>query len=322
LSLLAGLVRRAARRGGNLGILAWQRHVLRRRFFEKRIYDYRLLLDADDPGISRQLIRLGERELEQKFLLERELRPGMHAFDLGGNIGYYTVMMGRLVGPNGRVHAVEPVPENFDLLKRNVARNGLAERTELQQIAIAADDGARALLLSHKSNWHSFHAPSVDPAVPWKRRYARATVGSIAVKTRALAGYLAERPAVDLLRMDLEGFEVEILQAVLRLPAAVSPNLRILFETHPEFYDSRGNDLRPVLRALCRTGYTVKYLISDFHLREGRALFERHGYGAAHMIREGRARAIYTGLAANDAIELICASECVHAAFLARTGCG
>jgi FkbM family methyltransferase len=321
LNPLAGLARRAARRARNLGILAWQRHVLRRRFFEKRIYDYRLLLDADDPGISRQLARLGERELEQKFLLERELLPGMRAFDLGANIGYYTVMMGRLVGPAGRVHAVEPVPQNFDLLARNVARNGLAARTELHGIAVAGTDGERALFLSHKSNWHSFHSPSVDPAVPWKRRYARATVGAIPVKTRSLARYLAERPAVDLLRMDLEGFEVEILHAVLGLPAAVSKSLCILFETHPEFYDSR-NDLRPVLRALCRAGYAVKYLISDFHSREGKALFERHGYGAAHMIREGRARAIYTGLAANDAIELICSSECVHAAFLARTRCG
>jgi glycerophosphoryl diester phosphodiesterase len=120
--------------------------------------------------------------------------------------------------------------------------------------------------------------------------------------------------------MDLEGFEVEILQAVLGLPRARSRNLRILVETHPEFYHP-GNELRPVLEALCRDGYTIKYLISDFHQREGRALFERYGYGAGNMLHEGRARAIYTGLAARDAIDLICTSECVHAAFVARHAC-
>jgi len=317
---LGELLRRAARRGGNLGVLAWQRHVLGRRYFEKRIYDYRLVLDAEDPGISRQLIHLGERELEQKWVLERELEPGMRVFDLGANIGYYTVMMARRVGPAGRVHAVEPVPRNFELLSRNVSRNGLAERTELEQIAIAGTDGQRALLLSEKSNWHSFQPPAVDPAVPWKRSYAREMIGSLPVKTRALEGYLAERPPVDLIRMDLEGFEVEILQAVLGLPSALSRNLRILFETHPEFYHP-GNELRPVLEALCRDGYTIKYLISDFHQREGRALFERYGYGAGNMLHEGRARAIYTGLAARDAIDLICTSECVHAAFVARHAC-
>ena len=183
---LGELLRRAARRGGNLGMLAWQRHVLGRRYFEKRIYDYRLVLDADDPGISRQLIRLGERELEQKFILERELKPGMRVFDLGANIGYYTVMMARRVGPTGRVYAVEPVPRNFELLSRNVGRNGLAERTELEQIAIAGSDGEKALLISEKSNWHSFQPPAIDPGVPWKRSYARKMIGSLPVKARAL----------------------------------------------------------------------------------------------------------------------------------------
>lgn len=317
---LGELLRRAARRGSNLGALAWQRDVLRRRFFEKRIYDYRLVVDADDPGISRQLILLGERELEQKLLLERELKPGMRAFDLGANIGYYTVMMARLVGPAGRVYAVEPVPHNFELLIRNVSGNGLAERTELEQVAIAESDGERPLLISEKSNWHSFQPPDVDPAVAWKRSYTRKMIGSLSVKTRALAGYLAERLPIDLVRMDLEGFEVEILEAVLGLPAALSCNLRILFETHPEFYHSC-NDLRPVLEALCRDGYTIRYLISDFHEREGKALFSRYGYGAANMLHENRARAIYSGLAAKDAIDLICESECVHAAFLARNAC-
>jgi hypothetical protein len=50
-------------------------------------------------------------------------------------------------------------------------------------------------------------------------------------------------------------------------------------------------------------------------------LFARSGYGAGTMLHEGRARAIYTGLAARDAIDLICTSECVHAAFVARHAC-
>ena len=318
---LAGLIRNAARRGGNLGLFAWQRHVLGRRIIEKRIYDYRLFLDADDPGISRQLIRLGEREPEQKWILERELKPGMRALDLGANIGYYTVMMARRVGPGGRVYAVEPFPRNFDLLGRNVRRNAISDRTELDQVAIARDDGEMPLLISDRSNWHSLHPPEVDPAVPWRRKYRRTMKGSVLVRTRALAGYLAERPRIDLMRMDIEGYETEILRAVLALPAECSRGLRILFETHPEFYQPRGNDPRPVLEALCSNGYVIKYLVSDFHYQGARALFERYGYGAAHVLEQFRTRAVYTGVAAKDAVDLICGSECVHAAFLARTTC-
>jgi FkbM family methyltransferase len=318
---LAGLIRNAARRGGNLGAFAWQRHVLGRRIIEKPIYDYRLFLDADDPGISRQLIRLGEREPEQKWILERELEPGMRALDLGANIGYYTVMMARLVGPGGRVYAVEPFPANFDLLGRNVRRNAISERTELERVAIARADGEMPLLISDRSNWHSLHPPEVDPAVSWQRKYCRTMKGSVPVRTRALAGYLAERPPLDLMRMDIEGYETEILRAVLALPVELSRRLRILFETHPEFYQPRRNDPRPVLEALCSNGYVVKYLVSDFHYQDGRALFERYGYGAAHVLKQFRTRAVYTGVAPKDAIDLICGSECVHAAFLARSAC-
>lgn len=318
---LAQLVRDAARRGGNLGLLAWQRHVRGRRIFEKRIYDYRLLVDADDPGICRQLIRRGERELEQKLILERELRAGMRVLDLGANIGYYTVMMARLVGQRGRVYAVEPIARNFDLLSRNVSRNAIADRTELQQIAIAGEDGEKPLWISERSNWHSFHPPAVDASVPWKRKYHRTMVGQVRVATRSLAGYLAERPPVDLLRMDLEGYETEIFRAILALPARCSSPLRILFETHPEFYQPERNDPRPLLHALCRNGYTIKYLVSDFHFPEGKALFQRYGYGAAHVVKQFQTRAVYTGLAPEDAIDLICDSECVHAAFLARPAC-
>jgi FkbM family methyltransferase len=318
---LGELLARAARRGRNLGAAAWSRHVLGQRLIERAVYDYRLLVRADDPGISRELIALGERELEQKWILARELEPGMRVFDLGANIGYYTVMMARLVGPGGRVHAVEPCPGNFELLERNVALNGLAARAELERCAIADADGERVLYLSAKSNWHSLHAPRVDPAVPWKRAYRRDVAGTMRVRTRTLAGYLAERPPMDLLRMDLEGYEVEILRGLAALPAARSAGLRILFETHPEFYDAR-NDPRPVLEALLGAGYFVKYLVSDFHGALGRELFERRGYGAAHILVQSRGRAVYAGLAACDAIDLVCTSECVHAAFLARTPCG
>ena len=100
------LLSEVARRGCNAGYLALQRYVLGRRFIEKRIYDYVLVLDSDDPGISSRLLRHGAREPEQKFIIESTLKPGMVAFDLGANLGYYTVMMARLVGDSGRVYAV------------------------------------------------------------------------------------------------------------------------------------------------------------------------------------------------------------------------
>jgi FkbM family methyltransferase len=285
-----------------------------------------LLLDADDPGLSRELLDRGSREPEQKFIVERLLRPGMVAFDLGANLGYYTVMMAKLVSQRGAVYAVEPFPDSFRLLDENIRRNRLFN-VHIDDVAIAAHDGERQMLLMTKANWHSLHAPHVNPAVPWQAKYAREIVGSMRVRTQTLQTYLADKEPIDLLRMDLEGYEVEILRSVCGLPESQLRRLRILFETHPEFYDPVHNDMRSVLAKLFEHGFNCEYLISDYHrgsrrqqvFESGRTVFLRYGYSDDHAVWHFRNRVIYANVRAADAIELICNSECVHAAVLAPT---
>jgi FkbM family methyltransferase len=317
------LLSEVARRGCNAGYLALQRYVLGRRFIEKRIYDYVLVLDSDDPGISSRLLRHGAREPEQKFIIESTLKPGMVAFDLGANLGYYTVMMARLVGDSGRVYAVEPFPDNFRLLAENVRRNRL-KNVQLENVAIGPEDGEQQLLIAEKSNWHSLHVPRLNPDIPWHGKYARVMTGSMPVRTRSLQTYLADKEPIDFLRMDLEGYEVEILRSVASLPRAQTSRLRILFETHPEFYDPVRNDMRSVLEQLCsRHEFRIEYL--DYHYgwrgapntESAQSAFARRGYGPAHVVKHFRKRAIYAGLRTADAIELICSSEYVNAALLA-----
>ena len=319
LASLVGL----ATHGMNSGVLAVRRGLLGQRFIERRVHDYRLVLDNHDPGVCRQLLERGTREPEQKWLLEQALKPGMTAFDLGANAGYYTVMMAKRVGDTGLVYAVEPVLQSFSLLERNIRLNRL-DNVELEQVAIADQDGVRDLLLTEKSNWHSFQKPALAARAPWCERYARQIVGAIPVRTRSLGSFLADKRPVDFLRMDIEGFETVILGALCELPPAVKARMQILMETHPEFY-SAANDMRRVLTRLCREhGFQVTYLVSDFHFRSrrhapielGAQVFRRHGYDERFIVRRFRNRAIYAGLGVEDAIDLISTSECVHAALL------
>lgn len=294
------------------------------RLIERKVNDYRLLLDARDPGIHRSLLRHGTRELEQRYLLERTLRPGMRVLDLGANIGYYTVMMSKLVGERGRVYAVEPHPENFDLLEQNIRLNRLAN-VEAEQVAIDVCDGKRTLLVSDHCNWHSFHDPAVRASEAWADVYERRMPGRIVVETRNLASFLADKPPLDLLRMDLEGYEVEILDALAELPRAVTQNLRVLMEAHPEFYDPARHDMRRVLEKLRAShGYQATFVVSDFydgargsaHTQAGRDVFARYGYGSSHILDPSHRRPIYVGISMAHAIDLICTSENVHAVML------
>jgi FkbM family methyltransferase len=68
---------------------------------------------------------LGTYESDKVELLRRHVKPGMVAYDIGANAGYYTLLLSRLVGPLGRVYAFEPLPENLVNLTHHVRINDL-----------------------------------------------------------------------------------------------------------------------------------------------------------------------------------------------------
>src|SRR4030042_4964901 len=69
---------------------------------------------------------LGSYELKVQLALQRLLQPGDVFYDVGANAGFFTVLAGRLVGSRGRVFAFEPIPENAETAREQVALNGLS----------------------------------------------------------------------------------------------------------------------------------------------------------------------------------------------------
>ena len=92
-------------------------------YLKKKIFDYKMYLDPRDKGISRTLLLFGERELDHRIILKKVLSKNMKVFDIGANIGYYVLMESSILGINGRIAAVEPVPKNMHLLKKNLELN-------------------------------------------------------------------------------------------------------------------------------------------------------------------------------------------------------
>ena len=76
-----------------------------------------------DQGDSLGLALGGGYETVETALVLDLVRPGQVVLDIGANIGYYTLLFAKLVGPTGRVVAFEPDPESFSLLQRNIAEN-------------------------------------------------------------------------------------------------------------------------------------------------------------------------------------------------------
>ncbi|MFP4029869.1 MAG: FkbM family methyltransferase [Candidatus Brocadiia bacterium] len=81
------------------------------------------------PGetVSDTLLRFGVREPQFTRLVAAEIGEGMNVLEIGANIGHVTCMLARLVGENGAVLAVEPVPANLRLLRANISLNGYSQ---------------------------------------------------------------------------------------------------------------------------------------------------------------------------------------------------
>ena len=102
-----------------------------------------LAVDPDDALVTPELRRQGYWEPEVHRALERALFPGATFVDVGANVGYFTVLGSRLVGPEGRVFAVEPEAESLRLLRTNIERGGCANVTVIEAAAVAEPGTAR-----------------------------------------------------------------------------------------------------------------------------------------------------------------------------------
>src|SRR4030042_1091980 len=135
-------------------------------------------------------------------------------FDLGGNVGYYTLLSSVRAGPQGKVFVFEPLPRNLDFLRRHLALN----RIENVTVVEAA--------VSERSGSVRFE----QDASTSKGRIGEG--GTLEVKSISLDDWINKGlfPAPDLLKIDIEGAEFMALQGARRMLAAEHPP--IFLSTH------------------------------------------------------------------------------------------
>lgn len=103
--------------------------------------------------------------LETQWMFDH-VGPNDVVVDVGANIGYYTLLLAKQVGHAGRVFAFEPDPVNFDLLQRNVERNGY-RNIVLERLAVSDVTGSVTLFTNEENRGdHRIHPTTSDlPAV-------------------------------------------------------------------------------------------------------------------------------------------------------------
>lgn len=179
----------------------------------------RLELDLEDY-LSRVWYYLGYSGYERgtTTLLCSLLKEKTCVFDVGANIGFYTVLAARLLEGRGEVHAFEPWAEMFERLARNLNLNQF-KNVRLCQMAISDANGRERLFLPTDSSWTT--ASLVQGFMGMNQSAYEE------VKTIRLDEYCTNNkvPQVDLLRIDAEGAELKVLQSMGTLLESCWPDL-------------------------------------------------------------------------------------------------
>jgi FkbM family methyltransferase len=180
----------------------------------------------------------GVLEPEVQEALRRTVSSGAVVFDVGANVGFFSLLSAKLAGPTGRVEAFEPVPSNAAAIRANAALNGL-ETISVHQVAVSDRNGTGQVCIPVESSWAHLtdrgQHPATEEVIP-----VQLTVLDDQIETGLL-------PRPDVVKIDVEGFELQVLNGLRRTLARDS--VTIICELH--------DTNREALEVMSALGYAV-----------------------------------------------------------------
>ena len=227
-------------------------------------------VDAGTIWISRQdqvmrpfMQKAGSWEPEEGELLQSIIRPGERFLDIGANVGYFSVLLGKTV-PGLLIDAVEPDPGNVRALEFNLWVNGVAA----QVWPVALDDNDRHLLLSsNQTNLGDLRASRVTASSNGGAPPPRGPDDANQWAVPAASGNeLFAGRSFDVIKIDVQGWEFAVLDGLTDVLDR-SPGIRIVAEFQPDILRSQHRVPTDVLMSYRSNGYRVRCLIGD-HLSE------------------------------------------------------
>jgi len=176
---------------------------------------------------------LGSYELGKRALFVKTVPAEGVVYDLGANVGYYTLLSAVLAGPKGRVFAFEPLPRNLEFLRRHLSLNRIDNATVIE--AAVAD--------------HSGTVRFEEDASTSKGRIG--AQGGLEVRSIALDDWIekGKLPRPSLFKIDIEGAEFQALQGARKT----------LVQSHPPIFLSThsGKAHKDCLSFLESLGYRI-----------------------------------------------------------------
>jgi FkbM family methyltransferase len=212
-----------------------------------------------------------ERVAEESFLLNLGL-DGQTIYDVGGDQGIYTLFFASRVGDQGRVVTFEPNPESHRRIIANVELNQF-HNVEVRHLGLGAQKGKL-----------TFVFPAGEPARGSADAGIQAQIlqekdsRTIEIEVNSLDDEVAAAglPLPDLVKIDVEGLEMDVLRGMKEMLSHRRPNLFI--EVHGADTQSKDDNARQVVKFLLDAGYSVFHVESKQSITQTNIETARQGH--------------------------------------------
>lgn len=212
--------------------------------------DFSIYVHVSDKAIGETIAAHGVYEGHVTAELRRRLKPGDTFVDVGANVGFFTLLAASLVGGRGRVVAFEPSRSNAELLRKSLEANPF-DNVTLHRTALGCESGAAILVHEPGSS------NAILPRSPENDMPAHALREEVSIVR--LDDFLPVLPSVEIVKMDVEGFEPQVWDGMTELVARYRPV--VLLELSPlALRISSGETAQALLDRVLGAGYELRVL--------------------------------------------------------------
>ena len=228
-----------------------------------------VLCSSEDYALIACLIDTGDLEIGTRLLIQNFLNSGDTFVDIGANIGLHTLAAARAMKGKGKIIAIEPFENTAKMLKKSVWLNGFLDIVEIHQVAISNNTGTHNLYLGDTSGHHSLLPLTnvINLTQPW-----------VNVPLARLDDLLSQRQHIDLLKIDVEGAELDVIRSAISLIEKNS-DIAIIVEFSPLHLRRAGKSLDEWMHTFTDLGLCYQ-VIDEYtgHLKEinGKELMEAY----------------------------------------------
>lgn len=239
--MISGYLRATTHRGQIRLVNYLEAAIGRRRWNVTTNHGFRIALDLRDM-VQMAIMLTGTWDREVAAVLEERWTPQDVFFDIGANIGFFSLLS--LQNHISHVTAFEPMPELADLIAANVRTNRFPEeRLTIARVALASTSGTASYVPGPRDN-------------SGQGRIAIGSTSGIKVPVITLDNYLAANPSrvPTIMKLDVEGLELDVLQGARSLLETRPPHTIIFEADVTQELDIKDKRLTELLR---QAGYSI-----------------------------------------------------------------